>query len=158
MALTLAGPYRPRPISPLGTVEDEGWRFKLYGIRTPVCTALGPEWLPVVRRLIRERLAVSGGHPERYGVGFVIVHRGRESNFVLVDWWVGENMLENHVYVSALDEPEALEYVTPSGLCARAWELRVVGFEREAWIETVPANPRGPDLEAYLERRLKGSF
>jgi hypothetical protein len=155
----LAGPYLPRPTSSLGTVEVEGWRFKLYRINAPGRPAPGVEWRPVMRELARQRLAEPGGHPERYGVGFAIVHHGREANFVLLDWWVGENMLENHVYVSPLDDPEALEYATPTGLSACVWELRVMAFEREAWISTVLDNPGGrPDLDAYLEHRLEGSF
>jgi hypothetical protein len=143
----------------LGLVDlDGGWRFKLYGLHAPERRAPGSEWVSVVRDLARERLEEPGGFPERYGVGFAIVHHGREANFVLVDWWVGENMLENHVYVSPRNEPEALEYATPTGLSACVWEFKVMAFEREAWIETVLANPGGPSLEAYLERWLEGSF
>jgi hypothetical protein len=34
------------------------------------------------------------------------------------------------------------------------WELDGVDFERRAWREDVLANPSGPDLERYLERRF----
>ena len=39
---------------------------------------------------------------------------------------------------------------------ACVWDLAVIGFEREAWLEAVLSNPRGPDVEAYLARRLSG--
>lgn len=157
-ALEPGEPYRPRETSSLGIVELEEWRFKLYGIHAPDRPAPDFGWAPAVRELARARLEEPGGHPERYGVGFAIIHHGREANFVLIDWWVGENMLENHVHVSSLDDPRAFAHVTATGLAACVWELRVMAHEREAWIETVLANPRGPDLDAYLERSLEGRF
>ncbi len=153
-----AGPYVPREISPLGLIGVDAWRFKLYGIHAPGRLAPGWGWEPAVRDLARARLDEPGGHPERYGVGFVIVHHGREADFVLIDWWVGENMLENHVHVCIPGDPSVHERGNPTGLSACVWELRVMAFEREAWIETVLANPEGPDLDAYLERRLEGRF
>lgn len=132
-ALELAGPYVPREITPLGTIEAGDWRFKLYGIHAPERPAPDSGWEPTVRELARR-------------------------SFVLIDWWVGENMLENHVHVFVSGERDADERVTATGLSACVWEQRVVAFEREAWIETVLANPGGPDLGAYLERRLEGRF
>ncbi|HSF81772.1 MAG TPA: hypothetical protein VLA49_11090 [Anaerolineales bacterium] len=45
-------------------------------------------------------------------------------------------------------------YATPTGLTACVWDLRLMAFERQSWLETVLANPSGPDLEAYLACRL----
>jgi hypothetical protein len=47
-----------------------------------------------------------------------------------------------------------LEYVTPTGLIACTWDLRVLSFEGDAWVEAVLANPSGPDMEEYLARTL----
>lgn len=58
------------------------------------------------------------------------------------------------MYVSLCDNPQLLKYMTPTGLIACVWDLRVMWFEREAWVETVLANPAGPDIEQYLLRRL----
>ena len=43
---------------------------------------------------------------------------------------------------------------TPTGC---VWELGVVEFERQAWIEDVIGNPAGPDLDRYMARRFNGS-
>ena len=34
------------------------------------------------------------------------------------------------------------------------WELGINEFERQAWFADVLANPAGPNLDRYLERRL----
>ncbi|HYO64360.1 MAG TPA: hypothetical protein VER08_12065 [Pyrinomonadaceae bacterium] len=149
----LTEPYRERPIRFLEEWRHEGWRMKVYGI------AYGrerprAELVETAKRLARVHLprpADSGG---RYGVGFVGAHDGRSANFVFIDWWADENELHHHVYAAQGDELESLRYVTPTGLSACVWDLRVQAHEREAWLEEVLRNPRGPDLEAYLARRL----
>lgn len=85
-----------------------------------------------------------------YGVGFVGIHDGRGAIFVFIDFWADENELRHHVYVAPKNQPAQLEYKTPSGLIACVWDLTVIGFERQTWIEYVLANSNGPDLDAYL--------
>ena len=105
------------------------------------------EWMVVANRW--ESLADQDG---AHGVGFLGVHEGRDANFVFVDWWAGENELRHHVYRSSTQNPAQLEYV--SGVGGGVWDLQLVWFERNAWVEKVLANPRGPDLDAYLNKRL----
>jgi hypothetical protein len=73
---------------------------------------------------------------------------------VYLDYWADENELHHHVYVSPSEEPASLEYVTPTGLIACTWDLGVLSFERDAWVEAVLANASGPDIEEYLARTL----
>ena len=89
-----------------------------------------------------------------YGVGFIGIHDGRGAIFVFIDFWADENELHHHVYVAPKDQPAQLEYKTPSGLIACVWDLVVLGFERQAWIECALASPNRPDLEAYLARTM----
>ncbi len=65
-----------------------------------------------------------------------------------------ENELNHHVYVSHGQDPDRLEYQTPTGLIACAWDLRVLCFERDAWVELVLNSHAEPDIEGYLETRL----
>jgi len=150
--IELKEPYQTRPIRFLELWQEDGWRMKIYGI-----TYQGPlpraELVEAAKRLARPHLQAADGH-NHYGVGFIGVHDGRGANFVFVDYWADENEMHHHVYVSPADRPEEWEYVTPIGLVACVWDLRVMWFEREAWVETVLANPAGPDVEEYLECRL----
>jgi hypothetical protein len=151
--IKLQEPYATRPIRFLELWQEPGWRLKVYGI------AYGrqqprQDLVEAAKTVIQPRLRQSADDGNHYGVGFVGVHDGRGANFVFFDYWADENELHHHVYVSPSERPEQLEYVTPTGLSACVWDLRVICFERQAWIDTVLANPAGPDVEAYLACRL----
>ena len=90
----------------------------------------------------------------RYGVGILIVHEATEGLFVLLSWWVGENMLNHEVYFSPATETPRLEALSPPGIVACVWELAVLAHERQAWVDRVLNNAAGPDLDGYLESRL----
>jgi hypothetical protein len=151
--IKLREPYRPRPIRFLEEWRDAGWRLKVYGI---AYRAERPraQLLETAKRLARERLPQPAVSESRYGVGFLGVHDGRGANFVFIDWWADENELHHHVYSSASDELESLNYSTPTGLSACVWDLRVQSFERDAWLEEVLRNARGASVEGYMARRL----
>jgi hypothetical protein len=149
----LAEPYAPRPVRPLGTFEHDGWRLKVYGIAYRGA-APSAELLGAAQGIAAQTLPFPATFDGRYGVGFLGVHAGRGHDFVFVDWWEDENELHHHVFVAPSAEPDAFRDVTATGLSACVWDLSVICFERQAWLETVLTDPDGPDIEAYLGRRL----
>lgn len=52
------------------------------------------------------------------------------------------------------EEPTNLKYVTPRGLSACVWDLRLIWFERQAWVDAMLGPAAFPDPSAYLEARL----
>ena len=151
---TVAEPYETRSIRFLELWDHAGWRVKVYGIayrgQRP-----DPGLVAAAKEVARARLPEPAVGSRRYGVGFLGVHEGHGANFVFVDWWADENELHHHVHLSKPEAPAELIEITSTGLIACAWDLRVIAFERDAWVETVLANLDGPDLEAYLARRLE---
>lgn len=145
--------YRRRPIRFLELWQESGWRLKVYGI-TYVGTQPRPELVQAAKQVAQRWFRQPPANQRPHNVGFLGVHDGHGVNYVFVDWWADESELHHHVYVSPADRPTELQYVTPTGLAAGVWDLRVLCFERQAWIDTVLANPVGPDLEAYLSRRI----
>ena len=163
-AIAIASPYEARPIRFIQLTEFNGWRIKVYGISTR-SELPDPAIVKAAEELTQAQLpmpAVWSAAPDsgptvsedRYGVAILIVHEGREGNFGLVSWWVGENMLQHHVYFAPANPPFTFTDLSPTGLIACVWELAILTFERQAWIDTVLANPSGPDLDAYLTRQL----
>lgn len=69
---------------------------------------------------------------------------------VFLSVWADENELRHLVFTSPHERPEQLVEVTGGGFIACVWDLAVLCFERAAWVETVLANPSGPDVGAYL--------
>lgn len=154
--MELSETYATRSFRFLRLIEPNGWRIKLYGIRygaPEVDPALVESALPE----LLARLESPEAGQNHYGVGFAAVHQGKTGNFVFIDWWADENELHHHVFVSSMERPDSFTYVTPSGLAACAWDLHLLCFERQAWVETVLANPEGPDLDAYVARRFNGT-
>lgn len=151
--IQLREPFRALPVSFLELWETGEWRLKVYGIsyhhqRPPL------ELIRAAKAVVAQRLPASPEAAGAYGVGFLGVHEARDANFVFVDWWAGENELRHHVYRSTPEHPADLQYVSDAGIGGCVWDLQLVWFERNAWVEKVLANPRGPDIEAYLKKQL----
>jgi hypothetical protein len=151
---TLSVPYEKRPIRFLELWEHDKWRIKIYGIAygraTPRAQLIG-----AAKHVATQRLASVPDFMRHYSVGFLGIHEGRSANFVFVDWWADENELHHHVYVSPTEEPGRFTYVTPTGLVACVWDLRVMAFEREAWVHNILQRSDQPDFDGYLGQRLE---
>ena len=90
-------------------------------------------------------------------MGFLGVHNGRGADVVYIDWWAEENELHHHVYVAPHSQLDQFEYVTSTGLIACVWDLRVLCFECQAWLQSVLANPNAADLDHYVRHRLNAA-
>lgn len=142
--------YEPRTETWLGEWAILDWRFKVYTIaygRDPVDADL----IDAARVVATERVRAVPMESNDYKVGFVGIHQGKTGNFVFVDWWADENELHHHIYVSTSQNPATLRYMTPPGLAACVWDLRLIGFERDAWVDHVLKRPSAPDVEGYLK-------
>jgi hypothetical protein len=148
----LGRPYEPRPVRFVRREDVDGWRLKLYGIAL-AGNEPRSELVAATRELAATILPRPAVSDNRYGVGFATAHDAATACIALVYWWQSENELHQRIYVAPKADPEALEPVfdQPAGC---VWELAVVDFERRAWLEDVLANPAGPDIQRYLERRL----
>jgi hypothetical protein len=146
-------PYKERPIRFLELWQHAGWRLKVYGIAHGR-PAPRPALIEAAKIAARERLAGIPGSMRHYSVGFLGIHDGLTANFVFVDWWADENELHHHVFISPTDNPAQFTYATPTGLVACVWDLRVMAFERQAWLDTVLRRTEGSDFDAYLQQRL----
>lgn len=144
--------YRTRSITSLGLWTPNGWRLKVYGLAYE-----GTARDETVEAMKRRALGVLPSHPAgsgRYGVGFVGAHDGRAGCFGFVDWWADENELHHRAFSGPLESPDEIAPMPTDGSMACAWDLAVIAFERQAWVDKVLANPSGPDLDAYLDERL----
>jgi len=143
--------YAPRPIRPLDTWLLDGWTLKVYGI-THGPAPIAPALLEAARSLAARTLPQPAVAADRYGLGFVGIHQGNGADFVFVDWWGNDNEIHHVNYCAGSGDVARLEEVRGAVICV--WDLRVLEFERRAWIETMLANPAGPDRDAYLAHRL----
>jgi hypothetical protein len=145
--------YQTRPVRCLRISERNRWRLKVYAI-TYGGADLGSALMHAALEAGHARMPMPATTADRYGVGFLGIHQGRSLNFVFVDWWAHENELHHHVWFSDHPRPAELRAWRPDDPIACAWDLSLIAFERTAWVREVLANPRGPDLDAYLAAQL----
>jgi hypothetical protein len=153
MPPNITNPCELRPIRLLELWQPDGWQIKIYGIASGRPMPRG-ELIEAAKDVAQTTLVTKADKTQHYSVGFVGVHDGRTGNFVFVDWWADENELHHHVFISPSGEPAELYDMTATGPTACVWDLRVIGFERDAWLSKVLRNPSGPDIDAYLAERL----
>jgi hypothetical protein len=156
--------YEPRRLVPLALAEVDGWRLKVTQVLAPGREPDAP--------LVDAALAAAAAFlpapattPAHYGVGVVVVHQGARYDFVLVGYWTHETELRYTTFMRASSGSARLEPLTAGELATDVWDLQVLAFERDAWLEQVL---RAPDLEAggsgalearlaaYLDARLGG--
>ena len=148
-------PYRERPVSFLGLREERGWTLKSYGISAHGERPSGRQ-VEDGERLAASLLPDPARTGDRYGMGFLIVHHAADGLYVLTDWWTQDNMLRHHIHRRNEASGNRFLDLGPRNLAACAWELEVLHFERNAWVETVLADPGADAMDAYLARTLEG--
>lgn len=143
--------YQKRKIQFLRLLPINDWRFKVYGI-TYHNEYPNQDLIKVAEQTVGERIDLIPSSQRNYQVGFVGIHDGKTANFAFIDWWADENELHHHVYVSSKNDPTNLVYKTPTGLSACVWDLELINFEREAWVQSVLRSEK-PKFEEYLKQQ-----
>ena len=142
--------YQPRPLTYLGVEAVAGYLLKVYAIRQ-ANQALERERFAARWELMSAVLpqpATSNGRP---GVGFAILHQGRDGDYLILCWWDRENELPTRVFLRG---PDGWRAATGSeGFCV--WDLRVMWWEREAYVGTVLAGIASA-LDGYLATVIEG--
>lgn len=139
-------PFAPRALSRGSVLADAGWRIKSYGIAWDGHPRLAHEEAGV-EDLVWDTLPDPAETETRPGVGWVILHLGRDADYVVLGWWDRENELPVRVWVR-----EGAEAWRPArgseSFCV--WDLEVIAHERDAYVRHV-LGPEGADLDAYLD-------
>lgn len=150
-SLEISEAYASRSVRFLGLWETGGWTLKVYGI------AYGRE-LPRGETVEAGKVFIAQRLPEPledgwHGIGFLIVHDGRDACWLLADWWRDEDTLYQQLYSAPLQGPFQFAHVE-NGPVACVWELAVLKFERDAWVEDILSHPTSPNLAGYLRAQL----
>ncbi|MEL6391314.1 MAG: hypothetical protein AAFR97_01090 [Bacteroidota bacterium] len=82
-------------------------------------------------------------------MAFLIVHAGTEGIFSIINWWVGTNMLNTHIFITKYENPSQFRKISGDGLAPCIWEMEVINHERIVWTEQVLKKDE-PDYRAYL--------
>lgn len=153
--IQLSAPYKTRPIRFLELYVTNGWQLKVYGI-SALRDRPSQDLVDAIKAVADSILPQPAVTNDRYGVGFLYAHEGRTGGgYASVNWWVNENELHHLQFEASVDRLDDLQPIEKTGgTSACAWDIAVIAFERQAWIDTVLANDAGPDLDAYLQRQM----
>jgi len=143
--------FKKRAVKYLDVIEFGDWKFKLYSMKynelrvTPeiekIIKTILPDW-------IKEK-SQANDFPN-YKIGTVIVHEAMDSILVVVNWWVYENVIQNHVYCSEYEHPDKFVDISSKGLRFCVWEMNILWHERNLWVEHVLKKADNPDWDSYL--------
>jgi hypothetical protein len=127
--------YSPRPIVLLEPIVHDGWQLKLYSIVFGDSAFNRPRFEGGLAAALAA-LPSPAATAERPGVGFVILHQGRDVDYVVLGWWDRENELPLRVFVRerAAGKPWRAARGSES-VCV--WDVQVIAAERDAYVDTV---------------------
>ena len=151
--------YEDRPVDFGGVWENDGWKFKIYRITHKKNTSADEKTLNIAKDFAKEVIAdytakYNDAAPS-YGFGYIILHKGMDSNFIAVNWWSGENMLVTRSMLAPLNDPYNYFEITESGMNVCVWDMKVHNFERNSWVENILANPTAPETAKYMDNIYK---
>lgn len=137
-------PYRPRPLAFLGVEAVSGHRLKIYAIRYSEAAferaRFAAGWASATAALPQPDVT-----SERPGAGFVVLHQAQGDDYLILGWWDRQNELPTRVFLGG---PGGWRPAR-GGESFCVWDLRVMWWEREAYLGTALAG-RADGVEAYL--------
>jgi hypothetical protein len=148
-------PFAVRPIRPLAPLQSGRFELKRYWIDLQAAAVPhDADWVGAIGlALAALPQAPDAGCP---GVGFLILHRGRGADYVVLGWWARENELPLRVFVRypGTDDDRWRPARGDESVCV--WDLQVITHEREAYVATLmsgadPATMRRRYLEDVLD-------
>lgn len=149
--------YAKRRVQPLRPFEFARWRLKVYGVNVEgrnVDHSL-IEFARIAAQDLLPQPAVAP--PDRYGLGFMIVHAANDVDFVVICWWGAQNELLLRVLTAPAGQPEQLrQHSNMDGPIGCVWDLGVIWGERESWTRHIMRAE--PDVEGYLNDLQDGEI
>ena len=147
--------YVPRALCRFDTLYSGGWHIKTYGISAR--HKRPPETLfKQLGTLVPAILKDMPKDFDVYNIAFAILHEAADGDFILFHWWTGENMLASRVF-HAPDRNSPFEDIKATRIIACIWELEIIKFERDLWVETMLNAARQPAPDTYLTRHYGAS-
>lgn len=125
-------PFRRRVITPLSPRLEGGYSIKRYGVALPSVPFDEPRFARAEQALaaLLPPVDIARGRP---GAAFLILHQGAAVDYAVLAWWDRENELPTRVWIRR--DGAWAPAADDESFCV--WDLELLWFERNAWIETV---------------------
>lgn len=135
--------YRKREVTFLKVLKFKGWNIKVYGIN------LINQPKEHILEYLQNKLPTPALTEFRYGMGFLIIHKGVVANWFLLNWWGYEDIVYQKIFKSPVGDFNDIKPIDDDSILACVHELDIYNFESNAWKRHV-LTPEKPDFEEYL--------
>lgn len=142
--------YAPRPVRLIHRRVLGGWRVKVYGISL-AADAVRDELIDLGMAIVAATLPASVENRNLGRYAFVVIHDAPDNAYVLVHWWAGGNEVHQKVFSAPREHLDAMTAHSTDAIGC-VWELSVVEFERQAWLDCMVRNHTGVAPDDYFER------
>jgi len=147
-------PYNERFIRFVDNLNFPDWEMKLYWISWKGETP-SPDILSKANNIIEKRLTKVTDEFEHYNIGFAMIHEGKDGTYVIVSYWIEENMLDHMVLMIDDTKPDGYRRLEPNSIVTCVWELEVMYREKKFWIDHVLVEK---DLPKYLSSNFEANI
>lgn len=142
--------YKTRKINFKNNIKVDDWDVKVYTISKTEYFDYEMLYDNAISKLPVWFNCKNGFENSNDNIAFMILHWGTEGIFILVNWWVGKNMLNTNIYFSKNDSLNQFKKISGKGLAPCVWELEIINHERISWTTNV-LKKSDPDFNAYLQ-------
>jgi hypothetical protein len=147
--------FRFRPIRFIEIIQHNEWRLKLYTISYDDSGIDAAIFKTVKSKLGEWLLQTKNYDLPVYNVGSLIIHKWSGGYFAIIQWWIDENMMQVFVYLSDKEQAKDFKIYSDKGIISCVWELEILWFERNAWIEEVMQKGMNKkNIDNYLTKFL----
>lgn len=143
-------PYNSRKIEFKEVIRVGEWQVKIYTIAKTGSFDQPEVYQQAIKRLPEWLKMQNHFDDQNERMAFLILHAGTEGTFAIINWWVGTNMLNTHIFLTQPETPHHFQRISGNGLSPCIWELEVINHERVAWMDHVLKQYPEPDYASYL--------
>jgi len=147
--------YQKRSVSFLGTQTIGLAQLKMYYLTSEKQASSPVPDAEIQRQLLAQSLDETHC-PGEHHIGFAIIHAADDGYYLLVSTWCDANMLRHRVFI--VDSENRLQPLDSTKIIACVWELAVMFYERNFWIELVMTTEKLEDANIlrYLQKGYSG--
>lgn len=138
-----------RPIRFIELWTTNQWKIKIYYI-TEFGMELDESFITIAKNIAENEIAKITPSHNHHHSAFLTIHISGPFVFnqIIFDWWAEENELRHLVFKAEPNDPKNFVNITSTGKAFCIWELKIIGFERDSWMENILLN-ENPSLEKY---------
>lgn len=149
--------YQDRPTHFIGIEKIDAWSFKCYEVIDVSNTKPQPEEWEYAIQLSAQNIQNYAHSITELKIGYIIYHKGFDTNYIVISWWFHENMLRMFAYASMRSKACEFRLVT-DGLNICVWDMLIHAHERNAFVKHILRKPASAQFKNYLYDEFAGKL